>query len=93
MTLTSINQIPRGAFQDGFNEEVFTPGFGYYHIHIYVKGSRRYFELTGWYTGKHFFSTSIKDDRAAAIRLIKEIADANVDRYRNDEFAKVRSEK
>lgn len=85
MTLTSINQIPRGAVKDGFTEEVFTPGFGYYHIHIYVKGIRRYFELTGWYTGKDYFSTSIKDDREMAIRQIKDIADARVNRYRKED--------
>lgn len=82
MTLTSINQVPKGAVKDGFSEEVFTEGFGYYYINIYTKGIRRYFELTGWYTGKSFFSTSINADRAEAIRLIKEIADARVDRYR-----------
>lgn len=82
MTLTSINQVPKGAVKDGFSEEVFTEGFGYYYINIYTKGIRRYFELTGWYTGKSFFSTSINADLAEAIRLIKEIADARVDRYR-----------
>lgn len=85
MTLTSINQIPRGAVKDGFTEEVFTPGFGYYYIHVYTKGIRRYFELTGWYTGKSFFSTSIKDDREMAIRQIKDIADARVNRYRKED--------
>ena len=83
MTLTSINQIPRGAVQDGFTEEVETPGFGKYFIHIYVKNLRRYFELTGWYTGREYFSTSIWDDREMAIRQIKDIADARVNRYRN----------
>lgn len=85
MTLTSINQIPRGAVQDGFTEEVFTPGFGYYYIHVYTKGIRRYFELRGWYTGKDIFSTSIKDDREMAIRQIKDIADARVNRYRKED--------
>ena len=85
MTLTSINQIPRGATKDGFTEEVFTPGFGYYYIHIYTKGIRRYFELRGWYTGKHMFSTSIKDDRDEAIRSIKRLADSLVDRYRKED--------
>ena len=66
-------------------EEIFTPGFGYYHIHIYTKGMRRYFELTGWYTGKHLFSTSINNDRAEAIRSIKGIADDLVNRYRRKE--------
>lgn len=85
MTLTSINQIPRGAVQDGFTEEVFTPGFGYYYIHVYTKGIRRYFELRGWYTGRETFSTSIKDDREMAIRQIKDIADARVNRYRKED--------
>lgn len=84
MTLTSINQIPRGATYDG-GEEVLTPGFGYYHIHIYTKGIRGYFELTGWYTGKHLFSISIKDDREMALRQIKDIADDLVNRYRKEE--------
>ena len=83
MNLISINQIPKGAVKDGFTEEVETPGFGKYFIHIYTKGIRRYFELTGWYTGRDFFSTSIKDDREMAIRQIRDIADARVDRYRN----------
>lgn len=85
MTLTSINQIPKGAVRDGFTEEVETPGFGFYFIHVYTKGIRRYFELTGWFTGKDYFSTSINDDRDIAIRLIREIADARVDRYRKGE--------
>lgn len=85
MTLTSINQIPKGAVQDGFTEEVETPGFGKYFIHIYTKGVRRYFELTGWYTGRENFSTSIKDDREMAIRQIKDIADARVNRYRKED--------
>lgn len=85
MTLTSINQIPKGAVQDGFTEEVETPGFGKYFIHIYVKNLRRYFELTGWYTGRKYFSTSIKYDREMAIRLIKNIADVMVNRYRKEE--------
>ena len=85
MTLTSINQIPRGAVQDGFTEEVETPGFGKYFIHIYTKGIRRYFELTGWYTGRGCFSTSIKDDREMAIRQIKDIADARVNRYKKED--------
>lgn len=84
MNLTSINQIPRGTINDG-NEEVFTPGFGYYHIHISTKGVRRYFELTGWYTGKHLFSTSINNDRGEAIRSIKRLADDLVNRYRKEE--------
>jgi len=82
MILTSINQIPRGAVLDGFSEEVYTEGFGYYHIHIYTKGIRRYFELTGWYTGKHLFSTSIKEDRTDAIRSLKSLADDLVARYK-----------
>lgn len=85
MTLTEINQIPRGAVQDGFTEDVFTEGFGHYFIHVSIKGRRRYFDLHGWYVGNSLFSTSINDDRAGAIRLIKEIADARVDRYRNEE--------
>ena len=87
MTLTSINQIPRGVVKDGFTEEVETPGLGKYYIHIYVKGVRRYFELTGWYTGRESFSTSIKDDREMAIRQIKNIADARVNRYRKEDKA------
>ena len=83
-TLVSINQIPRGATLER-GEEVFTPGFGFYHIHIYTKGIRRYFELTGWYTGKHFFSTFIKADREDAIRAIKDIADDLVNRYRKED--------
>ena len=83
-TLVSINQIPRGSTHE-MGEEVFTPGFGYYHIHISTKGVRRYFELTGWYTGKHFFSTSIKADREDAIRAIKDIADDLVNRYRKED--------
>ena len=85
MDLKSINQVPRGAVKDGFTEEVFTPGFGYYYIMIYTKGIRRYFELTGWYTGRETFSTSINDDRETAIRQIKDIADARVDRYRRED--------
>lgn len=85
MALTTINQIPKGATKDGYSEEVFTPGFGYYHIIVYTKGIRRYFELTGWYTGKDYFSTSIKDDREMAIRQIKDIADARVNRYRKED--------
>ena len=85
MTLTSINQIPKGAVSDGFMEEVFTPGFGYYYIHVYAKGVRRYFELKGWYTGKHLFSTSVNNDREMAIRQIKDIADGLVNRYREQE--------
>lgn len=81
MTLTEINAIPRRAeWQPG--EEVFTEGYGYYYIHCYTKGTRRYFELTGWYTGKSLFSTSINDDKEQAFKLIKEIADARIDRYR-----------
>ena len=79
MALVSINQVPRGAEKDGFTEEVFTPGFGYYYILVSVKGSRRYFELTGWYTGKSIFSTSIKFDRETAIHQIKDIADARIE--------------
>lgn len=85
MTLTSINQIPKGAVKDGFMEEVETPGFGKYFIHVSTKGNRRYFELTGWYTGREYFSTSIKDDREMAIRQIKDIADARVNRYRKED--------
>lgn len=66
-------------------EEVSTPGFGKYFIHIYTKGTRRYFELTGWYTGKHIFSTSIKNDRGEAVRRIKDIADDLVNRYRKED--------
>ena len=82
MNFTSINQVPKGAVKDGYSEEVFTPGFGYYYIHIYTKGIRRYFELTGWYTGRHYFSTSINNDRAEALRSIKGIADDLVARYK-----------
>lgn len=85
MNLISINQIPKGAVKDGFSEEVETPGFGKYFIHIYTNGVRRYFELTGWFTGKHLFSTSIKDDREMAIRQIRDIADARVNRYRKED--------
>lgn len=85
MKLTSINQIPRGAVKDGFMEEVETPGFGKYFIHVSTKGNRRYFELTGWYTGRHYFSTSINEDREMAIRHIKELADALVYRYRKED--------
>lgn len=85
MRLTSINQIPKGAVKDGFMEEVETPGFGKYFIHVYTKGVRRYFELTGWYTGREYFSTSIKDDREMAIRQIKDIADERVNRYRKED--------
>ena len=85
MILTSINQIPRGAVKDGFTEEVETSGFGRYFIEVYTKGIRRYFELRGWYTGRFYFSTSIKDDREIAIRQIKDIADARVNRYRKKE--------
>lgn len=84
MTLTSINSIPKGAVKDGFSEEVETPGFGKYFIHIFTKGVRRYFELTGWYTGKHLLSTSINNDRAEAIRIIKRLADDLVNRYRKE---------
>lgn len=41
MNFVSINQIPKGAVKDGFSEEVETPGFGKYFIHIYTKGVRR----------------------------------------------------
>ena len=82
MTLTSINQLPKGIVKEGYTEEIYTEGFGYYYIHIYTKGTRRYFELHGWYTGLGFFSTSINDDRETALRMIREIADARVDRYR-----------
>lgn len=82
MNFISINQIPKGAVKDGFSEEVETPGFGKYFIHIYTKGIRRYFELTGWYTGKHLFSTPIKEDRTEAIRSLKSFADDLVARYK-----------
>ena len=85
MNFVSINQIPRDATQDGFTEDVLTPGFGHYYIHVYTKGIRRYFELHGWYTGKHIFSTSINNDRAEAIRSIKDIADSLVNRYRKED--------
>ena len=85
MNLISINQIPRGAVKDGFTEEVETPGFGKYFIVVYTKGIRRYFELRGWYTGREYFSTSIKDDREMAIRQIRDIADARVNRYRKED--------
>ena len=84
MNLISINQIPKGAVKDGFTEEVETPGFGKYFIVVYTKGIRRYFELRGWYTGREYFSTSIKDDREMAIRQIRDIADARVNRYRKE---------
>lgn len=83
MNMKPINEIPRGAVYDG-GEEIFTPGFGYYYIHTYIKGVRRYFELTGWYTGKHHFSTSINNDKGEAIRNIKRIADDLVKRYKED---------
>jgi hypothetical protein len=81
MTLTEINAIPRGAEWE-LGTEVFTPGYGTYFIHCYNKGTRRYFKLTGWYTGKTLFSTSINDDKEEAFKLIKEIAEARIDRYR-----------
>lgn len=87
MNFISINQIPKGAVKDGFSEEVETPGFGKYFIHIYTKGVRRYFELHGWFTGRHYFSTSINNDRAEALRSIKGIADDLVKRYRKEEQA------
>lgn len=80
MELKRIEQIPRGAAKDGFTSEVFTPGFGYYYIEAFVKGGRRYFELRGYYTGRQYFSTGIKDDRAEALGMIKEIADKLVAR-------------
>lgn len=82
MNFVSINQIPKGAVKDGMSEEVYTPGFGYHYIHVYTKGIRRYFEITGWYTGKFFFSTSINNDRAEALRSIKDIADDLVTRWK-----------
>ena len=84
MELKSINQLPKGIEREGYAEDVYTEGFGHYYITIYTKGTRRYFELHGWYTGLCFFSTSIKDDRETALRMIREIADARVDRYRKN---------
>lgn len=85
MELKSIDQIPRGAVADGYGEEVETPGFGKYFIHAYVKNSRRYYELTGWYTGYHVFSTAIRDDRETTIRQIKDIADSLVNRWKKED--------
>lgn len=85
MELKSINQVPRGSKMDGYSVEVETPGFGKYFIHIYTKGARRYLELTGWYTGKHIFSTSIRNDRAESVRMVEDIADGLVARYKNKE--------
>lgn len=87
MNFISINQIPKGAVKDGYTEEVNTPGFGNYFIHVYTKGVRRYFELRGWYTGRHLFSTHINNDRAEALRSIRGIADDLVNRYRKEEKA------
>ena len=36
-------------------------------------------------TGREYFSTSIKDDREMAIRQIRDIADARVNRYRKED--------
>ena len=75
MKYNEINTIPGKAVFEGPSEEVFTEGFGYYFIHCYVKGTRRYFELHGFYVGKHFFSSSINEDRGRIIDGLKEYAD------------------
>lgn len=87
MTLTQINSIPRGAEHE-LGGEVFTPGYGRYFIHCYHKGTRRYFELTGWYVGKSFWSTSINDDKESAIRLLREMADDKIHRQKPFEHLK-----
>ena len=81
MKLININQIPRSVTREGC-EEVYTDGFGCYYIHIYTKGTRRYFELHGWYTGMDYFSCSIKDDRDEALAQVRVIADNRVNRYK-----------
>lgn len=85
MTLLSINQIPRGSEYDG-SVEISTKGFGSYCIAVYTKNTRRYYELTGRYTGKSIYSTSIKDDRNEAIRHVKSIANSRVARFRKDDL-------